>query len=456
MADRLPREIILLILANLDPFAYRSAGQVCRSWRNDTQDFLTLRQQLAKLPVVTPHWPSRIDPATLHSIWLQSVTDLMLNARLRTSSELRPHSLPARENKFAYSADLRRIISLNARILTLYSESSQHNGGRTILSQALLNDVRSKTRQGPILRNAPSCVFEVAIASHSNLVAVALDRIVQIYDLDRPNETPAAAFLGAAAGHFITGVSFESNDDMLRICLSNKGVVLYLGMPRTAYEMGPASLEHWKSEQGLMHVSLNSTQLSVAGRPNERLACMQLLYRESHGWVAAAQTHSPMASVGYILAFVPDQIADSNEQIRLMTVLSDLAMSHHDADMSSHFWSIAAQGKEQVRPRYCLSLDRKLLAVVEEGSGHFTPAQSKNRTFAWRLPSDLTAESHAVSPSSSHPVIHNSTQVSRLPLYLGEADGIVLSMSIAQNGSAEHQITLDTTNTTTKFLLEGV
>ncbi|PNS19848.1 hypothetical protein CAC42_7815 [Sphaceloma murrayae] len=458
MGTSLPAEIELLVFEYLDPFAFHSISRVSRSWHYGSRDVLVLRQRLAKLPLLVPAWPTLTNAALLRSYWLQGVESLMLNASLQTSSCSRASVPSDREGKLAYSSDLRRLVSLNARTLKLFAEppvpeSSQSD--REVLSQVILNDVRSKSRQGPILRNAPSCVFEIALASKSSLVAVALDRIVQVYDMSAPNEPPAAAFLSAAAGHFVTGVSFEADDSLLRISLSNKGVVLYLGSPQAGGVATESSLDYWRSDRGLKHVLLNSTLLTYRASPTDRLACLQLLRRYDTGFLASAQRHRGSTALGYTLVFVPIQALGTSATTSAITSVVDLAASHGQADSSSIFWSATPLVKEQARPRYCVSPDDKLLAIVEEGSSHYTPARTENRIFVWRLPDRLLDSGKQFSLSG----LEIGTPIdmfARLPLYLAEVAGTVLSLRFDRWQSSSYNIVLETSVTKMTFALEGI
>ncbi|KAF2223015.1 hypothetical protein BDZ85DRAFT_262809 [Elsinoe ampelina] len=427
MASGLPCELVLLILSAADPFTYRSLSQSCTQWSYLARDPTVLQPHLAKLPLC----PANVrrpgggmvgeDPANLVDTWHKASAALMLNARLRSHSDTTADSPCGRETKIAYSPDLERHVTLNARMLTLYQSHQGAGGQGAVLGQALLNDVRSKSPHGPILRNAPSCVFEIALARHSNLVAVALDRIVQVYDLDQPDAVPAASYLSSAAGHFITGISFEQDDDMLRIVLSNKGVVVYIGSTTRGHD-GPLrrSLDYWKSPAGLGTTYLNSTKLILPDRNPCRLSNLYMLRTTSMDDILVVQMHSAAGPEGYVIFRSPLLRSDEPDRVRIVHVVCYLPAYHQYQDRSHTLWSISPQAKEHSRPRYALSPDGQFLAIVEEGHSHLTPAKAENRLFLWRIPVLETDKEDG------------KDIVARLPLFLGEMKGTVLRLGFAK------------------------
>ncbi|KAF4549546.1 Hypothetical protein D9617_21g097670 [Elsinoe fawcettii] len=438
MATGLPAELDLLVLSALDPFAYQSLSRTCYGWRQASQDDLALKRQIASLPLNKIDGVDEIDRAELSPTWTSAADSLMLNARLQAHDTTTTSMAGGRETKVAYSPDLGRHVSLNARILTLYQDSSDEEHGRAILGQALLNDVRSKSRHGPVLRNAPSCVFEIALAEHSNLVAVALDRIIQVYDLDQPTDVPAASFIGAAAGHFITGINFEKDDSLLRITLSNKGVVLYLGSSEATNSS--SELDYWKSSSGLDNVYLNSTKLVLPGQTGHRLACLQLLTETPAGQFWTAQLHSNAGPLGYVVGRLPISAAGTTDGLQAAEIIAHLASTHPHADRNNHFWATAPQNKEQSKPQYRLTHDGRFLVVIEEGKSHFTPAPTGNRLFVWKMPSRGG----------------ETDVVARLPLYIGEVPGTVVSCSVTTESCQAMSITVQTSLVKKVFALDGL
>ncbi|KAG8625714.1 hypothetical protein KVT40_006115 [Elsinoe batatas] len=449
MAFGLPCELDLLILSAADPFTYRSLSQSCTRWSCLARDPTVLQPHLAKLPLcpVNIRGPGskRLgeDPASLVDTWHEASAALMLDARLRSHSDMIANTPCGRETKIAYSPDLERHVTLHARMLTLYQSRQGTEGQGAVLGQAVLNDVRSKCPHGPILRNAPSCVFEIALARHSNLVAVALDRIVQVYDLDQPDTIPAASYLSSAAGHFITGISFEQDDNMLRVILSNKGVVVYVGSTTRGQDdpLG-RSIDYWKSPAGLGITYLNSTKLILPGRSPCRLSSLYMLGTTSMENILIAQLHSAAGPEGYVIFRSPLPRCNEPDRVQNVHVVCHLLASHQCQDRSHTFWSIRPQAKEHSRPRYALSPDGQYLAIVEEGNSHLTPAKAENRLFLWRLHCSESGKGDV------------KDKVARLPLFLGEVKGTVLRVEFAKGPGLRME--LETSAAKNVFELDGL
>ena len=115
----------------------------------------------------------------------------------------------------------------------------------TLLLQRPLNDLKETVGSGPWLRVTPTSYHELALSSDGKLLAVAQERTVQIYDLAAARDSfTLNQYVSNAAGHYICGLDFEQDNHVLRVRLSGKGSVLYLGAPPCeSNSSAPATIE---------------------------------------------------------------------------------------------------------------------------------------------------------------------------------------------------------------------
>ncbi|GAM82120.1 hypothetical protein ANO11243_000990 [Dothideomycetidae sp. 11243] len=294
--DCLPLELRQMILSYLDPFSFQSAILSGKAWKEASQDAAVLRRHISRLPL-TPMSRQELYEHGLKSLQTaqqRAVADLLLGVHI---SKL-PASMPASgwantwaaTAKIAYSTNRSRVAVLEDRLLSLYSRCLDEDNFQNwqLINRRRLNDADSPIRNGPVLVDAPSSAFHLAIADTSDMVAVALDRSVQLYDMQNGDEPPIAAYINAAWGQSIAGLDFDCQDAALRLRLKKKGAVLYLGEGA----IGEVNFAHWKVQFGLHKVFLNSLSIRIPGADEEHTinpAGLQLLDRQHGGWNFVAQ-----------------------------------------------------------------------------------------------------------------------------------------------------------------------
>ncbi|KAF2151255.1 hypothetical protein K461DRAFT_280045 [Myriangium duriaei CBS 260.36] len=456
--ESLPVELRQIILSELDPFSFQNTISTSRTWNEISRDTVVLRRQLNKLPLENR---SRAD-LQVHGLELlinaqqQAVSDLLLDAEI----EVRPRggSHDMLESKIAISSDQLKVVTLEDRLLTLYS-IQQHQNRRIyrVLARRRLNDIRSPTKSGPVLRNAPSCVFELALAKDSNMVAVALDRSIQIYDMTRGDEPPLATYVAAAGGHFITGLDFQCHDAALRLRLNKMGTVLYLGNTHQVEAAGSAEFMDWKDCKGLEVTMLDSTSVRILGSSREDTtnpAGLRLLNRVGRGWKFVAQRSAMSYCIGWIS---DDAISQSRRDPRGVEaeMVLDLSCTNSSVDgMTAEgvaYWAEHPSGGAQTYPHFCLSPDRTLLVVTEETDDPSCEGGLTSRVFAWRilLPEGVDRERRSADKEAN-------LKVNRVPIYIGEMAGRVLACCCQQRrtqGGTRYEISLTTSTASVEFLV---
>jgi hypothetical protein len=436
MALTLPLELQQQIFSYLDPWSFYASRNVCRYWKYASRDAVTLANQLGQLPIEPTTWVKKADSKRRESVYDEAARALMLGMRVKASTST-DDSLSARldKSKLALSKDGKRAVSLHDRTITHYDTTTSEP---TIISTRPINDLRTAIGGGPWFKCSPTSMYELALSSDGRMLAIALERTIQVYDLDTSADSwPVASYITSATGHYIAALDFEHNDSLLRVQLSNKGVVVYLGSPQ---ESRPG-LEHWQDKGGLKHAFLDASKLAlpstepVNGIPavSQRLAGLQLLRPFANGWLIAAQKHATNVQSGsYCLAYVP--FSQIHRHVltaeRAVTVLEDLPV--HLSEHIQHLWHDLPSAHIN-HPRFALSPNNSLLAMSENNSSSTPNTPSSNRVFLYRLPS---SEKLVETLKPQHPLLQKleaeqgfKYQIKRLPTSLGSISGKILNFS---------------------------
>ncbi|KAI5250583.1 hypothetical protein E4T42_04939 [Aureobasidium subglaciale] len=436
MALTLPLELQQQIFSYLDPWSFYASRNVCRYWKYASRDAVTLAKQLGQLPIEPTTWAKKADSKRRESVYDEAARALMLGMRVKASSSS-DSSLSSRldKSKLARSKDGKRAVSLHDRTITHYDMSSSEP---SIISTRPINDLRTAIGGGPWFKCSPTSMYELALSSDGRMLAIALERTIQIYDLSTAADSwPVASYITSATGHYIAALDFEHNDSLLRVQLSNKGVVVYLGSPQE----GKPGLEHWQDKGGLKHAFLDASKLALpqseatdsAPAVSQRLAGVQLLRPFAHGWLVAAQKHATNVQSGsYCLAHVP--FAHIHGHVltaeRAVTILEHLPV--HLCDHIQHLWHDLPAAHVN-HPRFALSPNNSLLAMSENDSSN-TSSPHSNRVFLYRLPS---AEKMMHSLKPQHPLLKSfeseqdfKYQIKRLPTSLGSISGKLLDFTL--------------------------
>ena len=373
---------------------------------------------------------------------------LLLGMRVATQLALtRPLSELIQEPKIAASEDRRRAVTLENRRITLYDTTSSE---ARAISQRSINDLKTAVGGGPWFKCAPTSVHELALSSSGNLLAIALDRTIQIYDLTAGEDAwPVSSYISSAAGHYIAGLQFQHNDSLLRVQLSNKGAVLYLGTPQDSVQ----GLQHWLGKGGLKHAFLDSSKavlrpLSHTGVSGS-LAGLQLLRPFENGWLVAAQkrcatSRSHDYCIGHVAISELDQhVATAQKLISILVTLSCSVDFTPMPETVHDIWQGLPSGFLH-HLQFSMSQDNSLLAVSEDAS---VPAHTgiSSRVFVYRLPDIRRMASQlnlirpaALADTKQEPAAcgnpdDDAIVIQRLPLSVGGIDGKVLLFGFDQH-----------------------
>ncbi|KAI7240340.1 hypothetical protein KC330_g1316 [Hortaea werneckii] len=435
-STRLPLELQQHVFSYLDPKSFWAARNVCKWWRFASVDAVTLARQLRKLPILPPADAGQLTPREMHDLFAEASYTLMLGMQVkRGADEEGTMSAPQRQGFFAgprvtATSSGTRTVTINDRMIALFDTAGDTP---RLLTQRPLNDLKETVGNGPWLKVTPSSYHELALSSDGNLLAIAQERTIQIYDLSaEPDSFTVNEYIPSAAGHYICGLDFEQNDHVLRVRLSGKGAVLYLGTPPSApdskseqQQQQKADIWHWKSKAGLRHVFLDSTLLSLRSNhtsgsesmstdPDARLSGIQLLRPFEQGYLLGAQKHGRKESSHYVLAHVqcstpsstttttdPSSFSSSSPPTVEPTTVTPLArlesfLSAWDYTLNgtSDSGSSGGMGRwenmpscHEHHPSYALSADMRLLVLAERDKKRIRPVQL-SQLFVYRLPGE--------------------------------------------------------------------
>ena len=412
-AASLPLELQQEIYSYLDSHSFNSARKVCRWWRLASFDTVTLARQLQLLPIKPTVDPRKTDPRELHRLFCEAERTLLLGYRVSekeheegTVLRSKRAGLLARP-KIAAVTRGDKTVTINGGVLALFDTASDPP---KVLVQRPLNDIIGGARQVPWLQIAPASSYAMALSSDGGLLAVAQERTVQIYDLSAGvNGQTTSKTVASAAGHYIQGLDFEQDDHVLRVQLSDKGVVLYLGTPNLSPEPThqPAKMSHWTSRAGLRHLFLDSSLLQLpnataaAGTEHyaPRLSGLQLLRPFQNGHFFAAQKHGGDESSHYIYGHVrhspptaslPPAVepASLTELARLESFLSawdHVKDCYLDGNGLTRCWEGMPSAHEH-HPRFALSDDGEMLVLAEREKKRVRHVKW-TQGFVYRVPS---------------------------------------------------------------------
>ncbi|KAH9809525.1 Ubiquitination Target receptor [Teratosphaeria destructans] len=400
---RLPLELQQQVFSFLDTKSFHAARRVCKWWRYASLDTVTLSKQLQKLPILPPVDVAHADPRVLHRVFNEAAYNLMLGMRIQRESHKSGEPRAQRQvsgPQVTTATNGCRTVTLNGRTLALFDTSGEKP---VCLAQRPLNDLKETVGNGPWLRVMPTAYCEMALSSNGNLLAIAQERTIQIYDMTAEADSYTVnECISSAAGHYICGLDFEQNDHLLRVRLSGKGTVLYLGSPAVE-SAEPASIEHWKSKAGLRHVFLNTSTLSIPVKDSTgdiitRVAGLQLLKPFQNGYLFAAQQHGGNTSGHYILGHIRHSMPPTSHVLTVepggVTILAKLesflsAWSYtlngiHEG--GAGMWENMPSAHEH-HPTFVLSKAANVLVLAERDKKAVRPSPLTG-LYAYRVPSE--------------------------------------------------------------------
>lgn len=406
-AASLPLELQQEIFSYLDTRSFYAARKVCRWWRLAGFDSVTLARHLRRLPIQPAVDASETEPAELRGLFNEAARKLLLGVKVSEREEegsgvafKSTTGLFARPRIAAVSRG-DRTVTINGGWLALFDTAQDPP---EVLVQRPLNDMIAGARQIPWLQIAPAASYALALSSDGSLLAVAQERTIQIYDLSAGKDAETVSrTIASAAGHYVKALDFEQHDRVLRVQLSGKGVVLYLGTPApsTSHPGGPANMSHWQSPTGLRHTFLDSSllQLSQAASVQHyqaRLGGLQLLRPFANGFLFAAQKHGGNASSHYIYGHVrcsapadslpcavePGSVTELATLESFLSAWDFVRDKVEEEGMGS--WEAMPSAHEH-HPKFSLSEDGGLLVLAEREKKHVRHV-AWTQLFVYRVP----------------------------------------------------------------------
>lgn len=360
-ATCLPMELMQHVFSYLDCRSFYAARKVCRYWRFASTDAVPLARQLSKLPILPTIDSVASTPLELQRLFDEAARSLMIAVHSDRAWDT-PGSL-SRASKMGFHINSRtaatpcgsKTVTLCGRSISLFDTS----GSEPVrLAQRTLNDLKETIGNGPWLNAHPNIYKEIALSSCGRLLAIAQERTIQIYDLfDEPDSFSVNEYISSAAGHYVCGIDFEQNDRVLRVRLSGRGTILYLGTPAegSAEKEQEPAIDHWKSKRGLKHTFLDTSLLAISQPSNEadqaaRISGLQLLQPFEDGYLFAGQRHGGGESSHYVLGHVKTSTPHNMEApraepnsvtvlARLESYLSSCNFTTDDSnDDATRFW----------------------------------------------------------------------------------------------------------------------
>lgn len=497
-ATSLPLELQQQVYSFLHSRSFHAARNVCRYWRFASLDAVTLSKQLAKLPILRPEEGMKGTPLDLQKAWAEAASKLMLGIRVSREQDDQVNDVMDRVGgpriASARSRDGRRLVTVNGRNIAVY-DTSPGLETPNLLLQRPLNDLKETAGSGPWLNLSRSnAYYELALSSSGKLLAVAQERIAQIYNLEADSTSwTVNQHLQHAAGHFVCGLNFEQDDHVLRVSMSGKGAVLYLGCPPGPPNGQLADMGHWRSDAGLRHHLLDSSLLTlpfdqskVPAASAPRLGGLQLLrpLGES-GYLFAAQRHGGGESSHYVLGhvrvFSPTLSPKSTPPgakpatvkilVRLESflsawdyTLSSSSVSDPSAPAGMGKWENMPSAHEH-HPSYSLAQDGKWLLLAERDKKAIRPVPLTG-LFLYRVPDlqDLERSLVREGKRNDREKFLDSLErkgattleykVPRLPICLSTVKGTVHSMELEQEGEGPVKLNVETQEMRRRWIAE--
>ncbi|KAI9738651.1 MAG: hypothetical protein M1834_008156 [Cirrosporium novae-zelandiae] len=317
MASLLPVEIIQNIFSHLTPENFDSARLVCQSWRFASFSSHVLRKQLEQIPVKIPKVDESVPQPTvyqLHDAFRQAAFACLFGMRdkiTRTSETIKMPNTTGTNVIWAKSGDGKTLASFHSgrlEVFDLTHQTPELVSSRSLyplwtsVSRAITDGMTSWLSMAP-----PYATYRLALSSNGEMLAVALARTIQFYDL-RPGEEdtdpielvlnvpvqkPVAAAWTDVKG-VIESIDFTDSDRLLRIRVGREGVVKesarirYYGIPaaRPKFEMDrePEELEpprelfeYWKRAANYVFTDSVALSQTLISGESLYLRGMQLL-----------------------------------------------------------------------------------------------------------------------------------------------------------------------------------
>ena len=390
----------------------------------------------------------------------------------------------------ALSADVQRLVSLNGGQLDIYDvvngEELELVSHRSLVplwtaaSRAMSDGVTGWMSLAP-----PQAKYLLALSSRGTLLAVALGRTIQIYNLNDDgsdsvesvleigSNVSTSAFGFTTFRGMIEGLSFEDHDTLLRLEVGKEGQVTelsrvrYLGNPLPRSGSGNTKIEehdlmeYWKRCRNDVYVDSVELSKTMRGDRNCMLRGLQLLPTASSTssvlgrFFVAAMTSSKDNAycLGYlseskevtILSRLPcrrdrlalTSVADINnwiDQGNLGTATSrELAKSIPRWDPCN-----IAQLMTK-RPVISVADDCRLMAVYEQGAGQRVSSSNGDVIYLYRLSGKESMQEigeQDPDPSGNEPTVVRCSSSEAWPFLLTTLQARLISMKLTSSRTA--------------------
>ncbi|KAF2486871.1 hypothetical protein BDY17DRAFT_308228 [Neohortaea acidophila] len=483
-AAALPLEVLLQLFNSLDARSYFAARKVCRWWYTASFDLLNTTRLLETLPLVSPRVSgvgANNDAEGIYALCKDASRTLMLETSIRRSEhnedegESRalkpcslPHGLPA-----AHSIRTGTMVVLDGSTIRVFDTST---------STEILDcqrRVHARFGSGLWMPAPPPASCKIALAANGRLLALAHMHTIQLYDLTAGSERCLVSDdVSSVNENSIVGVEFAQRAFLLRVHLSQKGQVVYLGSPAEHPETHPsADFEHWEGTGGLNNRFLDSSLLVPAiGAADGQMAWLsglQLLRPLQKGYFFAAQRHGGGHSSRYTLSHIkvvssPLATVDGGSVVEVNRLESFLSAQDYNlaglSDINMGTWGSMPSAHEH-RPRFMLSACGRMLVLAEREKRRDWPTPS-TQLFVYRLAgmeriAKSTADARIAklieAGSESNRTMHK-TRVAAVPVCLGATKGQDLEVlsEPCDGATALGKITLTTNETRCSWVLNNI
>ncbi|SMY20108.1 unnamed protein product [Zymoseptoria tritici ST99CH_1A5] len=400
-ATALPLELQQHVFSYLEPKSFYAARKTCRWWQFAATAAVPLAKQLRRMPILPLVDAASSTPRELEDLYSEATRTLMIGVHAERAYDT-PGSLTKAGKlgihihaRVVATPDGNRTVVLNGRSIELYDTSGDE---RILISQRTINDLKETVGNGPWLKVQPNDSNELSLSPDGRLLAIAQERTIQIYDLlDTPDSFTVNEYLSSATGHYISGLEFEQNNHLLRVQLSGKGTVLYLGSPPSS-DNEIATITHWKSKLGLRNTFLDSALLSLPTSSESestfpsRISGIQLLRPFQNGHLFAGQLHASTSPSCYILFHLSPSTTTPTLLARSESFLSSWDYTLHTAASEiggMGLWeNMPSAHEHHARFAVGLSKDEKedgWLVVVEKDKKRIRP-RALSQVFVYKIP----------------------------------------------------------------------
>lgn len=193
------------------------------------------------------------------------------------------------------SSDGARLASLSGPRVSIYSISSKTRDMALDRSQCLyslwtlMNRAMVDSTTRGMTMGQHGAKYRIAVSAHGALVAIALCRTIQIYDLSDMDQSPVEHTL--EDDEPLTAIEFVENDSLLRVCTAKRPNdpdsetrVRYLGQPlpswgssSPAWGTGTTNLEYWRENIHIVYLDSDALDRSFRDDNKTHFQGLQLL-----------------------------------------------------------------------------------------------------------------------------------------------------------------------------------